>query len=454
MFTPVRIRGKKRRVRQPASEEISPQPFCSSSELVSGPQGRPLSPLERLPVELLQTVFILCRNLNLPRASSYLGTVLASDHLKEELVLYAFDYTLGHFKCSADLLELRSALLRQKWLTYALFRHCQKKSLLEHAIQFYCRHKSSISTDTRSSEIESIKAFFDNAFDHSLRTLNLTGLIKNWAEDPSSHVMNPWRKYRRIDINEVSFHIEMEDDGPVFMRCETTSEGVLTSWPIRVECKIPEKLLHGPWTNERGQFLYHLLRRRASVDWINSTGGEVAQTGLKDAIRENNLCAIDTLVKRLQLACFGTKDMFERYLTSKLGMIRNGQITDLFNPQSPWVFWPKHLEPMYTVGVQVTTEHLKIAVLEKGCDPKIVNGLTAYTIDTLIDCDDKELLKWAGERIEEAEGEISNQEGEQMSLGSFLLKILNKVRDRQLRYQQMRARVQGETTVDQSFIAS
>jgi len=64
-------------------------------------------------------------------------------------------------------------------------------------------------------------------------------------------------------------------------------------------CQIPEKLLRGPWTNEKCDFLGLLIRGNAEVDRVNSTSGEVAEQGLWEAIEEHNARAVKALVARV-----------------------------------------------------------------------------------------------------------------------------------------------------------
>jgi hypothetical protein len=63
-------------------------------------------------------------------------------------------------------------------------------------------------------------------------------------------------------------------------------------------CQIPEKLLHGPWTDEKCDFLELAIRGNAQVDWVTSTSGEVAEQGFMQAIHSHNYRAIRALRAR------------------------------------------------------------------------------------------------------------------------------------------------------------
>lgn len=52
--------------------------------------GHTLSFLESLPTEILQTIFLYCLNLDLPRASPLLGAKLSNEHIYLQSVLLVF----------------------------------------------------------------------------------------------------------------------------------------------------------------------------------------------------------------------------------------------------------------------------------------------------------------------------------------------------------------------------
>jgi hypothetical protein len=52
-----------------------------------------MSPLERLPTELLVEVFLYCMNLNLPRSSPVIGGKLSSESVYTRTILAAFEDT-------------------------------------------------------------------------------------------------------------------------------------------------------------------------------------------------------------------------------------------------------------------------------------------------------------------------------------------------------------------------
>ncbi len=168
MSTPIRIRGKNKHRPSKKSEQTSTTSNSSrslsqrtrgrplslsesspSSTLSARPRSTPLkgtlkrqrvaaaqriskkrkmhlSALEALPAELLQTIFIMSMNLNLPHASPRLASILSSDHVYMQLCLVAFggdETVLGLPEVSAT----RSAILGQPWLTFDLLQRCEAK---------------------------------------------------------------------------------------------------------------------------------------------------------------------------------------------------------------------------------------------------------------------------------------------------------------------------------------
>ncbi|KAL1593156.1 hypothetical protein SLS60_010763 [Paraconiothyrium brasiliense] len=60
-----------------------------------------------------------------------------------------------------------------------------------------------------------------------------------------------------------------------------------------VKCRLPVKLLHGPWTQDKVQFLLFLLWTTSmTVDWANPEVSHIAREGKKQAFLEKNLEAV------------------------------------------------------------------------------------------------------------------------------------------------------------------
>lgn len=94
---------------------------------------------------------------------------------------------------------------------------------------------------------------------------------------------------------------------------------------------IPAKLLQGPWTTDKARFLYYLAWLGLRIDWENSTLGEVASRGLDQALAERNYVAVVALISRRDY-------------------------------------------------VLPTTEHLRKAIVDQGCDITMVFHLLASAV--------------------------------------------------------------------------
>ena len=95
--------------------------------------SRAMSPLERLPTELLEMIFFYCLNVSLPRSSTVLGRSLASNHVKTKLFLLLFpskrneskgyyvleniEYLLAILDTEDAIGNLQSDILASKWAT-------------------------------------------------------------------------------------------------------------------------------------------------------------------------------------------------------------------------------------------------------------------------------------------------------------------------------------------------
>ena len=104
------------------------------------PAERNVSPLESLPIELLEPIFFQPLNVNFPLASSHLGTVLSSTPTKFTLLSKVFpgDISLNELeqilraKNKSDtekaIGELQSKILACRWMTGDFLEFFMEKS--------------------------------------------------------------------------------------------------------------------------------------------------------------------------------------------------------------------------------------------------------------------------------------------------------------------------------------
>ncbi|KAI9846048.1 MAG: hypothetical protein M1838_001410 [Thelocarpon superellum] len=142
-LTPIKIRGKRRQVGKdqlpkkktpsaPASRRLSPLNGSREHQRKRPPARLPrtklLSPLERLPTELLQRIFLLSMNLELPFVSRHVNRDLSSTYVFLNCALHAFQPALIGGAPDA---ALQSAVLSRKWMTQQLWRELRPQ--LEHS---------------------------------------------------------------------------------------------------------------------------------------------------------------------------------------------------------------------------------------------------------------------------------------------------------------------------------
>lgn len=464
-LTPVRIRGKNARGR-PQKRKLNED---STAAEPSRPRGRPwkrlstavvlspshstasssvsdstkrrrrgpkpprevvLSPLELLPVELLQSIFLDSLNLSLPLCSPRLGSVLSSKHVKIALVTRAFCNCERYGNLVAtessdidvhdrDLVEqyksLQSGLLRLKWMTLDFFKECIDTFLVRiaardfgavstkyglekplpttedyHELLGHARFRDDACLRVPSSQDSSPRPVFYSYHPHSLeRELPDARLLKL--------EMNRSRIALCIQMIESSANAYPYPDGP-------GPPGELSMFRCGFSGHIPTRLLHGPWTKERCEFLEILLEGDFSVDWLHTTCGETAEKGLEDAIREGNLRALGLLVNIAEYSYEGLEERVGADIEFRYGAtVHEDEIMDYVQ------LWANSL---WRVGVIPRTSHLRLAVIECDCPPDIVYHLLEADTSR-VDLEDGDVVGWAVEKRKQGDWR-----------GKWLLKLL------------------------------
>ena len=398
-MTPIRVRGKKqeswklpRKGKQVSKLEERSKPIMSAP-------ARELSQLERLPNELLQEIFLQSLNLNLPRASPTLGANLASSHIKMLLVSKAFSSDCG--KClehSAELLwilqtrqeiaELQSAILRLKWMTLDFLRQHIRTLLVKTMLRRVLELGLDWSNSSKSTEA-TITESLENA--HKNDSLSVSGALFgdhmfSWSVCSNTKV-----------VLEVGLSV-----GNIFLQTITYKQDckpvkiLQYRWKLLLcldECRIPDKLLHGPWTDAKCDFLEVVIRSGASVDWVNSTSGEVADLGLKEAILEGNQRAVEMLVHPRMIPRY-RRGHFSHDASYHMLPTRQG-VPDA-KPRKVEEQIRRRKSLKLHVGVPIRTEHLRIAIIQEGFPKDIVERLLNakdFSIDLEDDINKRALQK-------------------------------------------------------------
>ncbi|KAG6991217.1 hypothetical protein G7Y79_00055g089930 [Physcia stellaris] len=426
-LTPVRIRGKKQHskpvdagpgsstiVHRTSSQPSSPLPGRSRRtrkgrlQDVGLSSSRPdtssaTSPLERLPTELLEDIFFRCLNLSLPRASLALGQQLASYHVKSKLYALAFSgvplsrvgYRLEAESFLIDILKIgndeqgliskfQSDVLALRWMTPTFLRHSMDRLLIKTTVMAF--------NELDIGWIKSENAIVESSSSQSL-TEAMTEFYKLARSRTDSILSNidaeSGRWCYETNKEEVSFNLRLQQSFPHSVTIRVCTSGLnfdTGPHPLRTRvisfrqllycqggCRIPQKLLHGPWSIPKCAMLAQLVKSGCRLDQSGSTTDEeVASQGLKDAIAQSFIRAIVTLVG-------SRRDRKEIY--DDTGWGRNqGDIRERL----------KYFHTSY-VGVSVTTEHLKFA---------LDNNSSMEVLECLIDAM-RSNIDWQDEEIRE-----------------------------------------------------
>ena len=396
-MTPIRVRGKKQNSSTKPQKGKQVSKLKERSKPVSSIPAKELSRLERLPNELLQEIFLQCLNLNLPRASSTLGLNLASPHIKMRLVFKAFFSNSGKIlEHSAELLailhtkqeiaELQSAILRLGWMTLDFLRQYVRVFLVKTVLRRFLELKLDLRNDLKPTEATITELLEDAYKDDSL------GISEGLLGDHSFS----WNVGSNIGVFlRVGLRI-----GDILLRVTTnehdynSKETLQYRWRLLLcldQCRIPDKLLHGPWTDAKCDFLEVVTTNGASVDWVNSTSGEVADLGLTEALLERNQRAVEVLVNRSKVR-LSRSSHFSHVARFNVLSRREGTSDTKSRNVEKQVRRKKSLK--LCVGVPLRTEHLRIAVLQEGFPKGIVECLLRGK-NSNIDIEDNDINKWA-----------------------------------------------------------
>ncbi|MCJ1249193.1 hypothetical protein MMC30_006416 [Trapelia coarctata] len=128
-----------------------------------------LSPLERLPAELLQEILLLSQNLGRAHTSPHLARSLNSDHIRTQLMISAFasdrDELHRRIRWRPEVLALQEVLLDQPWLNHAFFRKCQHAFFVDRISTAYKAFAADhISQPEQADALTEISTQFDTFF--------------------------------------------------------------------------------------------------------------------------------------------------------------------------------------------------------------------------------------------------------------------------------------------------
>ena len=364
--------------------------------------ARLAAPLEKLPIELLETIFLHNLNISLPQASPILGEKLASKHVKSQLVLracsmgrpdtYPCEY-VALYPTILDFAEAQSAILRLRWMTIDFLRQLMPEFITKTVVREFSERglqwlgngplvtKESGSTIRQYLEDNALRFTSSNQDD-----LLMFGNVSWRTENPCRFISLSFGLHNGL--------VSIEDQSLRGLResawCIMSPATERDRWRVFCGvngCKVPEKLLHGPWTTKKCDFLEIVIWGNATVDWVGTTSGEIAEQGLMQALREGNARATRLLVTRSGRGSCDLPFTSESYKIEKA----------VSGP------WPREdlvqvkACVLRGIGVVPRTIHLRTAVIEAGCQQDVVESLLVGD-NVNIDFEDRAVLDWAVER--------------------------------------------------------
>ncbi|KAI4204896.1 MAG: hypothetical protein LQ350_000747 [Teloschistes chrysophthalmus] len=377
-MTPVRIRGKPgQKKRLHALHEQRAQQAITEETTSLSPLNEPRSSmLESLPTEILESIFLYSQNFSFPGSSLTLCRALSSRHLQNltlRSILTPIDPDENTKDESRELGKLQSMLLRWRWADYSTIQRrlydLQATALASfidysHLVWSHFHNPHLVRGDSPrfqkdgilgpacplgDASLSAIRRFFDS-LDRKAPTENVRWM-GNWTSNSN---------------DEIDLWIPSYSCLPMFMWWKSASILGGCNKPIgRFElasgCKIPTKLLHGPWTDSKVEFLETLEQAGAELDWETGNSGEVAESSLKEAILNGNVKVLKALSKRPSIDLMPPTEQYSR-----------------------------------EVGVPLTQEHLRLAILEAGCDELVVTAIVdAFPPESRSKSRDNDIYEWA-----------------------------------------------------------
>ncbi|PGH29963.1 hypothetical protein GX50_07298 [[Emmonsia] crescens] len=273
------------------------------------------TPLERLPVELIQKIFFECLEINLPRSSLPIALALSNDVIHTWLIRLAFSSNnesarTGFFTkpylpfdyfslCASQRASLQTEILKCRWCTLHLMRKCQRDHV-DHVIRQKCkdlimspagrqklqdlkpywqsmdrldprpsgsRGSGDLTVETRvpkpplqqkiQPESSPSTSIFTNITPTPTPNTNTNVSISPGVTTPSTH-----SDLRKIAIWFNFGSVQIRERSPIFQETDLFR---LPSCSTREPCRMPDRLLCPPWTPDKLELLT-LLSTEAYID--------------------------------------------------------------------------------------------------------------------------------------------------------------------------------------------
>ncbi|KAL3467899.1 hypothetical protein BJX64DRAFT_124689 [Aspergillus heterothallicus] len=246
---------------------------------------RPKSPLESLPTEIIQEIFLRCLEVNLPRASLYIARALSDPVIYSWLIRLAFSkaragledddeeddlepFITRHFLPPhaivgyiehAEMKDLRNNILSCRWCTLPVVRNCQVKFLshvsryLRQDIQIFpddCHLFNQAIIETKFENINTQDVIINGEHPTPDMIIRANKLFKPPTSVPDFSI-SIWLNRGRITI-----HVQQDIQFSGYRDFEL---------PFCEDTMLPRKLLGPPWSETKLEF-FQLLSTKAILD--------------------------------------------------------------------------------------------------------------------------------------------------------------------------------------------
>ena len=323
MPTPVRVRGKKgnkQRVRKHKTAKEAAGKAPASKE----PHQQQLSRLERLPNELLQDIFLLSMNFDLPLVSRSLNTRLSSDRIKRELVISAFSdgrFIPRSFECTEDNIDdyyngsspdwfrrtlkegdylEQTSLACRRWFNLEFLQQCQRDYFLRETKKAILQYKKHCSAEVQN---RALKAFEDWLLDTGSLATRYKFRVSHDGEPQVFYLLSTRDIHgncyeMRCYFTDPGSSEDLEGDAQDGMVSQILLDEPDLEIPVILDgFVLPNKVLRGPWDHSKlcflNQFLETISNQGHEVDYDRS----VADSGLSDAIQQYYAPAVVALAQ-------------------------------------------------------------------------------------------------------------------------------------------------------------
>ena len=294
----------------PSSKRIQQQGRATGPPGSKAKATSRISPIEALPSEILEDIFLRCWSIDLLEASPRIAVKLSSNFIVKEFFTKIFT-TLDHsdypvigetiHKDAKVLGAVQTYFLSRKAFSLALVRQCIPEFMTAVILKKFARHKLC----WPSRDGDPLEPTDDN---HGTIYNHMTDLMQTAIKEPFYFKQTPRVDSRWEDSDDRSVYLMLKPrEGSVeFHVCNVDRpERKCTLGKLYVHryelltlsphCQLPDGLLRNVWHEEKTELLGLLVQAHISVDKINSLTGEIAEDLFWEALKTRNKRVLSVL---------------------------------------------------------------------------------------------------------------------------------------------------------------